>query len=174
MRIQIKSIEDKTFSTYKAIVRGKKNACYALFGSMPCYDSKTIFEGSGTDEEYELKFQGDCKNDIDAYCDPWEGEKPVVLPEDHEEAMTIAADQCSYKTLQERSEMFQVEVLCNSAVIDMGQGADIFVHYIKGAEADDECPEDLYGMSCDEEFDGEFSCEGCGIGVSAEQYMAHG
>ena len=132
---------------YKVIVRGKKNACYAFFGSMSCMDYKEILRESGDNENCEVMFEGTCKWAVDMYCNPFSGEKPVQLPEDPDEAYKEAENNYWYNTVQERSEMFQVEVLCNSIDIDeFNPDWNIWEHYISGKpvyDDDDEMPEEL-------------------------------
>jgi hypothetical protein len=141
--------------SYKVIVKGKKNACYAFFGSMSCMDGKQINEEFGTDENYTVRFSGGCKWSVDAYCEPWDGVFPVKLPENAKEAYEEAEDKYWYKTVQERSKMFNVEVFCNSADIDdfdpeIGY-CELYEHYINGENAGGECPEDLRIEYIDEE-----------------------
>ncbi len=132
---------------YKVIVKGRKNACYAFFGSMSCLETKDIVEESGTEDSYVVRFEGNCKWAVDAYCTPWEGPFPVILPEDAEDAMLEAEDKYWYNTVQERSRMFEVEVFCNSADIedyDPKTGPhELFEHYINGNFAKGKCPEEL-------------------------------
>lgn len=153
------------YCDYKVIVKGRKNACYALLGSMSAADEKRIIWESGTDENYALRFDGCCKWMVDAYCTPWKGECPVVLPDDPQEALDLAEDQYWYKPLQDRSRMFNVEVLCNSAVTDYCYGDD-FVHYICGEEEFDACPDELT-IQGDVEFD-LCICDACGIELPEE------
>lgn len=133
--------------SYKVIVKGKKNACYAFFGSMPCYDDKYILEEEGTNESCTVRFDGNCKWSVDSYCNPWTGGFPVILPDDPDEAMEEAENKYWYNTVQERSKMFGVEVWCNSADVedyDPDEGPyQIFEHYINGEPAGGECPEEL-------------------------------
>ena len=118
---------------YKVIVKGKKNACYAFFGSMPWMDYKDIVEEKEDNGVWTVKFEGDCKWSVDCYClDPWKGDTPVVLPEDPDEALSEAADKYYRQTVQERSEMFNVEVWCNSADIEDEDTRQVFEHYING------------------------------------------
>ena len=132
---------------YKVIVKGKKNACYAFFGSMPAYDDKYITEESGTDDDYTVFIEGNCKWAVDAYCTPWEGPCPVELPEDADEAYNEAEENYWYNSVRDRSKMFNVEVQCNSADIedyDPEFGPyEIYEHYVNGEEIDDECPKEL-------------------------------
>ncbi len=53
---------------YKVIVKGRKNACYAFYGSMSCMDYKEIVSEKGTEDKYEMFFIGNCKWGVDAYC----------------------------------------------------------------------------------------------------------
>ncbi len=135
------------YCDYKVIVKGCKNACYAFFGSMSCVDGKWIVEEDGTNDAYTVRFEGNCKWSVDAYCTPWDGSFPVILPEDANEAMAVAEENYWYNTVQERSKMFEVEVWCNSADVedyDPDKGPDeIFEHYVKGQVVFDECPDIL-------------------------------
>ena len=65
------------YCDYKVIVKGRRNACYAFFGSMSCLDDKSIVEATGTDAACTLRFAGSCKWSVDAYCAPWDGPRPV-------------------------------------------------------------------------------------------------
>lgn len=125
---------------YKVIVKGKKNSCYAFFGSMSCYD-KWVEDESGTDFSYILRFEGSCAWSVDSDCEPWNGDIPVELPKDANEAETLAEDEYYYKTVQDRSKMFEVEVWCNS--YSEGDYYATFEHYINGEKIDDKCPLDI-------------------------------
>ncbi len=144
---------------YKVIEKGKKNACYAFFGSMSVLDNKWVTDESGSNEEFTLRFQGDCKWSVDSYCEPWEGECPVQLPEDAEEAQYEAEEKYWYKTVKDRSRMFGVEVWCNSADVDFPV-QEYFEHYISGEDAGGECPEELKVLEDPEE--GYARCIACG------------
>ncbi len=132
---------------YKVIVKGKKNACYAFFGSMSCMDYKDIVDEEGTDDEFVLSFEGNCKWSVDSYCTPWEGEFPVKLPDDYEDAYSEGEEKYWYNTVQERSMMFEVEVLCNSADVEDYNPAEgpfqIYKHYINGVDIGGICPDEL-------------------------------
>lgn len=99
---------------YKIKVKGPRNACYAFIGSTSAYDDKEIISEAGTEEETVIVFRGCCKWAIDMYCHAFNGEKPVTLPKNADEAYSQAEDLYWYHTVKERSEMFQVEVWCNS------------------------------------------------------------
>ena len=149
---------------YKVIVKGKKNACYAFYGSMSAFDKWVVSE-EGTDDNFILKFEGNCKWYVDCYCNPYSGNKPVILPEDSEEAYNLAEEKFWYHTVQERSEMFSVEVLCNSADVDDYLG-DTFEHYISGKKIYDNCPKELNIIDIAE---GEAMCCNCYIALPLEE-----
>lgn len=140
------------YCEYKVIVKGKKNACYAFFGSMSCLDDKYIVEESGTDEKYRMFFEGYCKWSVDCYCTPWEGEFPVKLPDDYQKAYEEAEEKYWYNTVQERSKMFEVEVRCNSADIEDWPIFEIYEHYKNGEPKESRCFKKLR-ISRDEEFE---------------------
>lgn len=127
---------------YKVIVKGKRNACMAFFGSMPCLDDKWINSDEGTNENCKIFFEGDCKWSVDFYCKSWSDKFPVDLPEDMDEALQFAEENYWYYTVSDRSKMFNVEVLCNSADIDDYMGSN-FEHYINGEQIFDSCPKEL-------------------------------
>ncbi len=127
---------------YKVIVKGKRNACMAFFGSMPCLDDKSINSDTGTDENCTIFFVGDCKWSVDSYCSNWEGDFPVEIPENPDDAYELAEERYHGITVRERSKMFNVEVICNSADIEDYFG-ETYEHYINGTEISDNCPEEL-------------------------------
>lgn len=132
------------YCDYKVIVKGRRNACYAFFGSMSCLDNKWVEEENGTDENCTLRFAGNCKWSVDAYCKPWDGTFPVPLPKDAQDALSAAEEQYWYYTVRQRSQMFAVEVWCNSADVDdcdPDEGpVEIFMHYVNGTAVPAECP----------------------------------
>lgn len=124
---------------YKVEVRGKKNACYAFWASMSSCDDGTVLKEEGDDDNYILRFLGFCKWSVNAYCNPFKGKKPVQLPSDPDEAFSLAMDKYWYYTVQERSEMFQVEVFCCSNDIDdFWEEGEEYQHYINGSIASTE------------------------------------
>lgn len=135
------------YCEYKVIVKGRRNACYAFFGSMSCLDNKYIVAESGTDADCTLRFAGNCKWSVDAYCTPWDGPCPVPLPEDADEAMELAEETYWYHTVKDRSQMFAVEVWCNSADVDdydPDEGpVELFTCVVNGVGVLEECPEEL-------------------------------
>lgn len=132
---------------YKGEVRGKKNACYAFYGSMSVLDENDIIFEEGTDNDYKLRFDGTCKWSVDAYCKPYKGEKPVELPENYEEAYDFACPDLWYNTIQERSEMFQVEVfICSNDIDDYYEAAEVREHYINGEKVYSEEEDEMFKM----------------------------
>jgi hypothetical protein len=155
---------------YKVKIKGKRNACYAFFGSMSAFD-KWILSEEGTEDETILVIEGNCKWDVDSYCRPWKGDFPVQIPNDHEDARDEAENKYWYYTVQQRSKMFNVEVWCNSYdegfedmiyellsddedFIDayeiddfiregMKSGIMCYVHYVNGIEEESDCPEEI-------------------------------
>ena len=132
------------YCSYKVIVKGKKNACYAFLGSMSCCDDKWIVDESGADDDFTLHFEGNCKWAVDAYCTPWDGPFPVELPENYQEAYNEAEEKYWYNTVRERSKMFNVDVACNSGDDDCHfEGMDLYEHYCNGEKIKDDCPDEL-------------------------------
>lgn len=124
---------------YKVIVKGKRNACHAYAGSMPSLEGVSIASESGTDDDYKLCFEGSCKWDVDYGCGEWDGDAPVNLPEDAEEAFAYAAKNYYGYTVCSRSGMFGVEVLCKSSDFDVDEDDDYYVkseHYLNGNDDD--------------------------------------
>ena len=151
---------------YRIKVKGPKNACYAFMGSTSRYDDVDIINEYGSEDNYILVFKGCCKWAIDMYCHDFEGEKPVVLPNDANEAYAQAENLYWYHTVKERSEMFEVEVWCNSgssetfesAIDDLLESGELtlddikendeftpymYEHYNCGNEIFDEMPEEI-------------------------------
>lgn len=115
---------------------------------MPVLEEITIHKESGTDDDYAIRFNGYCKWSVDAYCDIWVEEYPIVLPEDFKEAYAEAQSKYMYKSVQDCSKMFNVEVLCNSADIDdydpENGPNEMFDHYINGVQVfGEERPKEL-------------------------------
>lgn len=124
---------------YKGIVRGKRNACHAFFGSMPAYDDKRIEEKNGSDSLYTLRFEGNCKWLLSRQ--PWNGDAPVELPKDETEAERYGEDNCWDISIQDCSKMFNVEVWCNSYC--EGDEYSTFEHYVNGNSVESKCPFDI-------------------------------
>lgn len=125
---------------YRVIVKGKKNACYAFFGSMSGGD-KEVLKEFGTNDQYTLLFDGECKWSVDSYCNKkWKGEFPVLLPEGADEAYRMAGENYLCYKVQDRSKMFNVEVFCNSADEDCFRE---FLHYVSGKKSKVDIPDEL-------------------------------
>lgn len=135
---------------FKIIVKGRANACAAFYTSTPSF-GLTIVEEHGTEDDHYLRFEGSCKWSIDYGVQRWNGAVPVVLPENIREAGEKAMRNYSDYYMQDRSRMFQVEVLCNSADLDDYDGSR-FIHYKNGIPIFDRAPEEL-GISAGYIFD---------------------
>lgn len=146
---------------YRVIVKGKKNACYALYGSMPVMDGICIVNEYGTNEDYTIHFVGSCAWYVDHHVDGiWLGKEIVTLPEDSQEARAEAVKYARYSLL-DRTKIFGVEVFCNSVDIDGAPNSPQFVHYVNGEWGTGICPEEIEidrGIS-----DGYEVCPSCGI-----------
>ena len=129
---------------FRITVQGRKNACYAFWKTQYAEDAQIVKE-YGREDAYVLLFAGCCKWDPDAYCKPYQGELPVDLPADFAQASTVAAQEFSGYTQQSRSEMFCVDVQCNSVSgpVQPGGVEGRYVHYKNGVELHDACPEEL-------------------------------
>lgn len=119
---------------YRVIVKGKRNACKAFAYSTPAEEVRIVSEG-GTDDDYKLCFEGSCEWDVYDGCEEWDGDVPVYLPEDADEAIEYAANNYYGYTVCSRSGMFGVEVLCNSYEGDPYATCE---HYLNGNDYDDE------------------------------------
>ena len=128
---------------YKVKVKGMKNACYAFFGSMSAMDYKDMDKQSGSGLNFELVFSGNCKWSVDFNCKKWNGDFPVEIPADADDAFLEAQNKYWYYTVQERSKMFEVEVWCNSCDTDGEPDIAIYEHYKNGEPVTDELPSEL-------------------------------
>lgn len=122
---------------YKVILKGGKDACYAFYWSMPVMDGISIIEEKGNEKDYLIRFEGTCKWTVDQYSKSWDGDFNIVIPKNEKEAYKYLGI-----TLQDRSRLFGIEVLCNSADVD-DESDELFEHYIKGDAIIDSCPVDL-------------------------------
>ncbi len=103
---------------YRVKVKGKRNACYAYYGSMSSTDPIEIISEKGTNEICTLEFEGYCKWAVDWNCSSWDGEVPVKLPENPNMAMEEAINKYQYIDMESRANMFNVEVWCKWADLD--------------------------------------------------------
>ena len=117
---------------YKIQVCGKKNACYALFGSINMLEDKEILEESGTDDEYLLAFKSACKWSVDQYTEQDDSPKAEDIPENEDDAIKYG-ERYTGVPLSDKSRIFDVEVWCNS--IDIDDPVELYNnHYIAGEE----------------------------------------
>ena len=115
---------------YHIKVKGAKNACYALFGGMNVLDDKWIEEEHGTDSDYTMVFQGDCKWAVDMYTEPYDNPTEIPIPDGSDAAEEFGNDFRGV-TLKDKSKLFHVEVWCNSVDIDDPMGISC-EHYLFG------------------------------------------
>lgn len=127
---------------FKIIVKGRKNACAAFYASTVSNGGLSVMEEHGTVDNYYLRFEGGCNWSVDYRSKKWDGPCPVELPEDIQEAGVKAKQAYSDYSLQDRSRMFRVEVLCNSGDVDDFDCAR-YVHYRSGIPARSYCPDEL-------------------------------
>lgn len=126
---------------YKIIVKGTKNACYALVNMMPLYSGeKEYVEENGTDDEYQLLFTGDCKWSVNAYTS-WNN--TLTAPYSPDEIANIQDGFGWNIPLKQKSMLLNCEIFCNSKDIDDCCRAT-YEHYNKGEEVHDECPKELH------------------------------
>lgn len=65
---------------YIARVKGDRKACYAVYSGFSAFDEKEIVNTSESESGYLIEFKGDCKWELDAYCNKvWDGSFPADL-----------------------------------------------------------------------------------------------
>lgn len=125
---------------YKIKVKGTQKACYALVNMMPLYSGeKEYISEEGTETDFTLVFQGDCKWAVDSYTQPMTN--PVAFTE--EELDQVQDGDHWGVTLKDKSILLNCEIFCNSKDIENPGYAD-YVHYDKGDVIYDECPTELH------------------------------
>ena len=127
---------------YKGILKGRKNACYAAYGCFQAYDDKWIVKEYGTEKDYFLQFEGNCKWSIQHYSHPWAKSAPIEIPEDPEAAFAYAEENYQDLALADICQLFQVELLCNWGVFETSSNAT-FVHFIRDLKVNSYCPDEL-------------------------------
>lgn len=127
---------------YKGILKGRKNACYAAYGCFQAYDDKWIVKEYGTEKDYFLQFEGNCKWSIQHYSRPWAKSDPIEIPEDPEAAFAYAEENYQDLALADICQLFQVELLCNWGVFETSSNAT-FVHFIRDLKINSYCPDEL-------------------------------
>lgn len=140
--------------SFRVIVKGRKNACYAFMGGQNCDYANVTFE-EGTDENFELHFSGTCAWCVDMYCDEYSGKCPVKLPKDCEDAFEKFFEMEEKYTVKSRSAMFDVEVMCNSMCRECGDEEPAYYEHYKSGKPDiydDEIPEELELGSMNQQF----------------------
>ncbi len=128
---------------YKVMVKGKKNHCYALLGTLAKYDNNIILEEGGPFDDYTLVFQNSCKWSLSyTQTKEFDGTMPDEIPEDPKEAKEKFDGMYWEYTMEAQSKMFDVEIWYNSADIDSMFMGDCG-HCKNGVNIDDDYPEIL-------------------------------
>jgi len=103
--------------TYKILVRGQKNSCYAFYGSLPCCYKKKIAKVTKINNKYvEMLITGCAKKHIDQiyHNKKYDYEMPILLPDNYKKAEQNACSEYIEYCLQSKSKMFSVEVFATS------------------------------------------------------------
>lgn len=110
--------------TFHMVVRGSREACVKLFseGMRQCYDACIIHE-YGTDEEYTMRIDGECRWSV----------KNSFISDDCEDGSFIN------KTLEEKSRILQLEVEIVGYDIGEPEWLDHY-HYKNGECLRESCP----------------------------------
>ena len=119
---------------YRAIIKGKKENCYAFAGALPVYNNSGI-EKEIEGRVFELWYKGDCKWSVDQYASENLNIKKLTVPEDVDEAFEFGEE---YRDLpvEQKSKLFGVEVWLAECDIDDYYGV-YQRHFKKGVEDDD-------------------------------------
>lgn len=144
---------------YHVLVKGQKNACYALYGSMPMImgSEKNIEYQGGTEKDYQIVFKGQCKWSVDYGSDMYDELEIQIIPDGQNEAISFGEDYLNV-SLQGKSKIFQIEVWCNSVDLDKFHGICSY-HFNNGKDESipyEDMPEQI-AMSVFEEFNDEVS-----------------
>ena len=143
---------------YHVLVKGRKNACYALYGSMPLImgSEKNIEYQGGTEKDYQIVFTGQCKWSVDYRTDMYDKLEIQTVPDEQNEAIAFGEDYFDV-SLQGKSRIFQIEVWCNSVDLDEFYGICSY-HFNNGKDESipyEDMPEQI-AMSEYEEADEEY------------------
>lgn len=143
-----KEVRNLNISEYKCLVRGTKEACHALFGSMEYIGTgKEILEETELEDgRWEMLLSGMSYFPIDFLCTSWGVYGSAELPEDLEEAEKFGAGYRNI-TLSRKALLFNAEIFCNWAAVagyrksDYGECGGNYMHYAAdGTAIRDECP----------------------------------
>ena len=100
---------------YEIHVKGTKKAALFLAAMLPTYDSKDITHEEGTDEEYIVWVEGNCKWALDYACSE---KSDVKIDLDALTLDDVQNDELGvkywYLTMRQKSEVLNVEILAHS------------------------------------------------------------
>lgn len=130
------------FRKYKIIVKGKKPACYAFAGALPCAEKKDWKVISESSEDYVLYICGDCICDINNAGNAWDSNDPILLSDDIGAAFKDGQDKFLNVGIQGCSKALGVEIWCNSFIWNGARGQS-YSHYRLGVPSFDECPAEI-------------------------------
>lgn len=119
------------YCNYEIHVKGTKKAALFMYAMMPVYDYKQIIHEEGTEEEYIVWMEGDCKWQLDAYCEEKADVKIDVeaFTEEYVRNEENGLDYW-YLTMRQKSEVLGIEVLAHSWSRE--SEFENFEHYKKG------------------------------------------
>ena len=103
------------YCDYEIHVKGSKKATLFLYSIMPAYDYKEITHEEGTEDNYIVWMEGNCKWSLDNYCE----ENPdVKIDLDNLSESDIRNEDNGldywYLTMRQKSEVLGVEILAHS------------------------------------------------------------
>ncbi len=141
------------YCNYEIHVKGTKKAALMMAAIMASADSKEITHEEGTDENYVVWIEGDCKWSLDAYC---EEKKDVVINLDEyteEDIRDADFDEYWYLTMRQKSEVLGLEILAHSWSDE--SEFDVFEYYDYGRKVSSE------NINCRPEWDEEMQMVYC-------------
>jgi hypothetical protein len=116
---------------YEVHVRGNKKAVLGIYAMLPVLDEKRIVHEEGTDSEYIIWIEGDCKWELDYCC---KDNPDIVIDLDGFAEDTLRngyiGDAYGDLTMRQKSELLGVEILVHSKCPE--SGLDQFDHYLNG------------------------------------------
>lgn len=103
------------YCNYEIHVKGTKKAALFMYAMMPVYDYKQITHEEGTEEEYIVWMEGNCKWQLDAYCEEKVDVKidAEAFTEEYVRNEENGLDYW-YLTMRQKSEVLGLEVLAHS------------------------------------------------------------
>lgn len=137
---------------YEIHVKGTKKSALFLAAMLPTYDSKDITHEEGTDEEYIVWVEGNCKWALDYACSE---KSDVKIDLDALTLDDVQNDELGvkywYLTMRQKSEVLNVEILAHSWSKE--SEFECYEHYKEGCLLDSkkdthDIPEELAYYDC--------------------------